>query len=123
MKWLIGVLAASACWTAAAEDIDLFIGAQSSSGDKPQVLFIIDNTANWSTAFDNEMTALRNVFNTLPADKVQVGVMFASETSSSDSNVQGGYVRAAIRPMNASNKPLYADMFKYMDVGKVSRAW
>ena len=46
MKWLIGALAASACWNATAEDIDLFIGAQDSSGDVPQVLFILDNTAN-----------------------------------------------------------------------------
>lgn len=118
MKWLIGILAAGACWNAAAEDIDLFIGAQAGSGDQPQVLFIIDNTANWTQAFDNEMSALRNVFSTLPADKVQVGVMFAAETSSSDSNVQGGYVRAAIRPMSAANKPLYAAMFSAMDVGK-----
>lgn len=115
---LIAMLAAGVCWTAAAEDIDLFIGAQASSGDQPQVLFIIDNTANWTQAFDNEMAALRNVFNSLPDDKIKVGVMFASETSSSDSNVQGGYVRAAIRPMSAANKPLYAAMFAAMDVGK-----
>lgn len=118
LKWLIGILTASACWTAGAEDIDLFVGAQASSGDQPQVLFIIDNTANWTQAFDNEMAALRNVFNGLPDDKIKVGVMFAAETSSSDSNVQGGYVRAAIRPMSAANKPLYGEMFAAMDVGK-----
>lgn len=117
-NWLIGILTASACSTAAAEDIDLFIGAQASSGDQPQVLFIIDNTANWTQAFDNEMAALRNVFNSLPDDKIKVGVMFSAETSSSDSNVQGGYVRAAIRPMSADNKPLYGGMFAAMDVGK-----
>ncbi len=115
---MIGTLAASACWSAAAEDIDLFIGAQTGSGDQPQVLFIIDNTANWTQAFDNEMAALRNVFNSLPADKVQVGVMFSAETGSSDSNVQGGYVRAAMRPMSAANRALYAAMFTAMDVGK-----
>jgi len=118
MKWLIGVVAASVCANAAAEDIDLFIGAQSSTGEQPQVLFIIDNTANWTQAFDNEMAALRNVFSSLPADKVQIGVMLAAETSNSDSNVPGGYVRAAIRPMSEATKPLYAAMFSAMDVGK-----
>lgn len=117
-KCLLGMLAAGVCWNAAAEDIDLFIGAQSSSSDQPQVLFIIDNTANWTQAFDNEMAALRNVFSNLPADKIQVGVMLSAETSSSDSSVPGGYVRAAIRPMSAANKALYADMFSAMDVGK-----
>lgn len=118
MRRWVGILAVSACWSAAAEDIDLFIGAQTGAGDQPQVLFIIDNTANWTQAFDNEMTALRNVFASLPADKVQVGVMFAAETSSSDSNLQGGYVRAAIRPMSAFNKTAYANMFAALDVGK-----
>lgn len=118
MKWLIGMVAASVCWSAAAEDIDLFIGAQTGSGDQPQVLFIIDNTANWTQAFDNEMAALRNVFNGLPADRIQVGVMLAAETSGSDNNVQGGYVRAAIRPITAANRSLYAAMFSAMDVGK-----
>lgn len=117
-KWLIGILGAGVCWTAAAEDIDLFMGAQSSVGDQPQVLFIVDNTANWTQAFDNEMEALRNVFASLPDDRIKVGVMFAAETSSSDSNVQGGYVRAAIRPMTAANKVLYGAMFDAMDVGK-----
>lgn len=117
MKWLIGALAASACWNAPAEDIDLFIGAQSSSGGQPQVLFIIDNTANWTQAFKNEMGALTELFHDLPADKIQVGVMLAAETSSSDSNVQGGYVRAAIRPMSQDVKDKYAAMFDYMDVG------
>ncbi|HEY0684668.1 MAG TPA: PilC/PilY family type IV pilus protein [Steroidobacter sp.] len=118
MKHLMGILAAGACWNATAEDIDLFLGAQTGTGDRPQVLFVIDNTANWTQAFDNEMSALRNVFTGMTADKLEVGVMFSAETSSSDSNVQGGYVRAAIRPMSEFNKGLYGAMFTALDVGK-----
>ncbi|MET0660856.1 MAG: pilus assembly protein PilY, partial [Steroidobacteraceae bacterium] len=114
----IVVLTLSLPLTSRAEDIDLFVGAQSTSIDLPNVLLILDNTANWTQAFDNEMTALRDVFQSLPDNKINVGVMFAAETSSADNNVQGGYVRAAIRPMNATNKPLYASMFTALDVGK-----
>ncbi|MET0986543.1 MAG: pilus assembly protein PilY, partial [Steroidobacteraceae bacterium] len=99
-----------------AEDIDLFVGAQASSTDLPSVLIILDNTANWTQAFTNEMSALTSVFASLPTDKVRVGVMFAAETSKADNNVQGGYVRAAIRPMNEVNKKAYSEMFAYMDV-------
>lgn len=117
LKWLGGILAAGACWTAAGEDIDLFIGAQSAAADQPQVLFIVDNTANWTNAFVNEKNALRDVFKSLPEGRVQVGVMFSAETSSSDSNVQGGYVRASIRLMDADTKLLYGNMFDALDVG------
>ena len=40
-----------------AEDIDLFAGAPVAA-DVPNVLIVIDNTANWSSAFAAEMAAL-----------------------------------------------------------------
>lgn len=105
-----------------AEDIDLFVNSPATS-QLPNVLFVVDNTANWSSAFTNEITALKNIFLGLPVNadgtaQFNVGVMFAAETSSSDSNVQGGYVRAAIRPMTTANKALYAAMIAALDVNK-----
>lgn len=106
-----------------AEDIDLFVGNPAGTSDRPNVLFIIDNTANWTQAFVNEQAALAATFLAIPVNadgtpRFNVGVMFAAETSSSDSNVSGGYVRAAMRPMTAANKTLYSNMITALDVGK-----
>jgi type IV pilus assembly protein PilY1 len=106
------------------EDIDLFVGSPLGPTDLPNVLFIIDNTANWTPRFENEKAALVNTFQTLPVNpsdgsaRFNIGVMFAAETSSADSNVDGGYVRAALRPMNATNKALYAAMIASLDVNR-----
>jgi type IV pilus assembly protein PilY1 len=115
LKLTIACLAAWSLATAAyAEDIDLFADAPPSGNDLPNVLFIVDNTANWNTAFTNEMSALYNVLTNLPlaADGVSarfnIGIMLATETGSPNNNTAGAYVRAAIRPMNATNKALYA---------------
>ncbi len=118
---LAGLLA---CHTAArAEDIDLFVASPPGANERPNVLFIIDNTANWNQAFVNEQAALAATFLAIPVNedetaRFNVGVMFAAETSSSDSNISGGYVRAAFRPMTAANKTLYSNMIAALDVGK-----
>jgi type IV pilus assembly protein PilY1 len=93
--------------TASAEDIDLFVQPAADVVGRPNVLLIIDNTANWNTAFANEKAAIVNTFNNLPLNKFNVGVMMYS-----DPDV--GYVRAAIRPMDKDNRPLYAAMFNGM---------
>ncbi|MDP3620128.1 MAG: PilC/PilY family type IV pilus protein [Ramlibacter sp.] len=82
-----------------AEDIDLFVGNSVTSTDIPNVLIILDNTANWNTAFVNEKAALVSVFNSLPANKFNVGLMMFTETGGGNSGNDGAYVRAAIRPM------------------------
>jgi type IV pilus assembly protein PilY1 len=107
---------------ARAEDIDLFVNSPASS-QIPNVLFIVDNTANWTQAFTNEILALTNIFNSLPVNsngtaQFNVGVMFAAETGSGNNNVPGGYVRAAIRPMTRANANLYSAMIAALDVDK-----
>ena len=99
-----------------AEDIDLFLGATPSTADAPNVLIILDNTANWSGAFANEKAALMSVFNGLTVDKFNVGLMMFSETGGGNSGNDGGYVRAAIRLMNSANKTKYAAMIDSLDV-------
>jgi len=102
------------------EDIDLFVGAQTTSQDLPNVLFVIDNTANWNQAFANEMSALANTFENMQLNKdgspkFNVGIMLATETGSPNNNVKGGYVRAAIRPMTEANRKLYAALIRSLD--------
>ena len=109
-----GILALSTLlvsFAAAAEDIDLFTNtAPTTAADVPNVLFIIDNTANWNNAFTNEVAALVSTFAALPNDKFRIGVMLSSETGGGNSGADGGYVRAAMRLMNSSNKVAYQNL-------------
>lgn len=98
-----------------AEDIDVFMGSTPSSTDLPNVLIIMDNTANWNTAFANEKSALVSVFNSLEAGKFNVGVMLFSETGGGNGTSDGGYVRAAMRSMTSANKAKYAAMIAGLD--------
>jgi len=95
-----------------AEDIDIYSAPPTSP---PNVLIIIDNTANWNTAFENEMAALLNTVSALPDKKFRIGFLFANETGSPNNNVTGGYVRAAIRTMDAVNKLRYQNLIKSFD--------
>lgn len=118
--WLISALLCLSLPTQA-EDIDLFVGVPpDADGDLPNVLFVVDNTANWGNGntpqpFTNLKAALANTFNGLPENKFRVGVMFFNETGNPNSNVTGGYVRAAIRAMDSTTKPLYANMISSLD--------
>lgn len=94
---------------AGAEDIDLFLGNPAQdAADLPNVLIVLDNTANWNTAFDNEKAALVSTFQSLPVDKFRVGLM-----TFGDPDV--GPVRAAIRPMNEVTRELYAALVGSLD--------
>ena len=99
-----------------AEDIDLFVGTPPNAADVPNVLIILDNTANWTSAFTNEMAALASVVNGLPADKFRVGLMMFSETGIGNSGNDGAYVRAAIRTMNSANKTKYQNLVSSLNV-------
>jgi type IV pilus assembly protein PilY1 len=109
-----------------AADTDLFVGIPPSPTDLPNVLFIIDNTANWNTAFSNERSALRNVIAAMrPADgapaKFRVGFMLFTETGNGNTGTDGAYVRVAIRDMNTANADRYLAFLDSLDrTGDVS---
>jgi type IV pilus assembly protein PilY1 len=115
-KSLPGIALALLHLSSAAEDIDLFVNAQAAAdAGPPNVLIIVDNTANWNQAFANEMAALANTLKGLPDDKFRIGLMFAVETGNPNNNVDGGYVRAAIRTMDGTTKPKYEALVKSFD--------
>ena len=114
-KALCVTLAISATWMpvrqASAEDIDLFVGSTPSSTN-PNILVIIDNSANWSAASqhwpdgikqgESELRALRTVVNEIrPNDttssRVNLGLMMF--TGGQGSDIDGGYLRYHVRPM------------------------
>lgn len=110
LKTFLATLLLVALAPVQADDIDLFVGSPTTDTQAPNVLIILDNTANWSTAFPSEMAALASVVSTLPVDKVRLGILMGTESGGGDSNTDGGYIRAAIRLMNSSNKINYINM-------------
>ena len=85
------------------QDIDIFLANPAFSASRPNVLILVDNSSNWSSAFANEKSALMNVVSSLDS-RFNVGLMMFSETGSPNSNVDGGYVRFAVRQMTDTNK-------------------
>lgn len=103
----IGLVISSNCH---AEDTDLFMENPGIIAGLPNVLFILDNTANWSssaggeTKFDLEKRALQTVFGQLPENRFNIGLMLFSESGGGNDNPSGGYVRYAIKEMNSQNR-------------------
>ena len=113
--------------SALAEDIDLFVQPAGAAAGTPNVLLVVDNTANWGRTVNgqaiwiNERAALIQTLSNLPVNAdgtaaIRVGVMMFSETGGSNNNVDGAYVRAAVRNMTAANKATYQSLFTSFDV-------
>ena len=98
-----------------AEDIDLFTGYIPSENAVPNVLIIIDNTANWNQQMELEFQALASTVENLPDNRFRVGFMTSAETGNPNNNITGGYVRAAVRLMTPANKALYANLARSFD--------
>src|SRR5262245_6746919 len=96
---------------AGAEDIDLFVQPQGANSGVPNVLILLDNTANWEQPFTAEIAAIVEAVNALEVtnaagDSVEfrLGLMMFTETGNPNNNIDGGYVRAAIRDLDAGYK-------------------
>lgn len=92
-----------------AEDIDLYAGGQNVTGVKANVLIVLDNSANWNSNAQgwpgglaqgqSELTALSRVLGAVQNNgSVNVGLMMFAKKS--DLNVNGGYVRFALRDIS-----------------------
>ena len=111
---LLGALLAPAARSQYTSDIDIFAtpGAQT---DAPNVLFIIDNTANWSPMFQREMRAIANTLDALAADRFRVGLMLFTESGDGNAGPDGGYLRAGIRTLSTTYKPRLSALVTSMD--------
>jgi type IV pilus assembly protein PilY1 len=112
---IAAALGLTAAQRTAAEDVDLFVGA-AASVQNPNVLVIIDNSANWNSASQHwvgaagespfkqgqsELRALRTVAGELN-DKINLGLMLF--TPGQGANADGGYVRFHMRQMTPAHK-------------------
>ena len=96
------------------QDIDIFLANPAFSASRPNVLILLDNTANWNSAFDNEKSALVSVFNSLDAS-FNVGLMMFTETGSPNTGSDGAYVRFAVRQMTDPNKMALSGIVNGLD--------
>ena len=88
------------------DDTDLFRNNPNIPSERPNVLIILDNTANWSSGgkFSAEKIALVSVVGGLDSS-FNVGMMiFTQGGQCTTANVNGGYVRFGIRQMTSANK-------------------
>ena len=97
------------------DDTDLFRNNPNIPAERPNVLIILDNTANWNTAFTNEKSALVSVVNGLDS-AFNVGLMLFPETGGGNDNIDGGYVKFAMRQMTSANKAALASIVGNLDI-------
>lgn len=113
--WAAALLVLQLATPARAEDIDLFTGYTPAVTDLPNVIFVLDNTANWNQPFTAEMNALASAFASLKPNRFRVGLMMFTETGNGNSNSDGAYVRAAVRTLDDGTKLKYGELIRSLD--------
>jgi len=96
------------------DDTDIFLADPSFNAERPNVLIIMDNTANWNQPFDAEKTALVNVVGSL-GDGLNVGIGMFTESGGSNGGNDGMYIRYAVRQMTATNKAAFQALVNSFD--------
>lgn len=141
-KGFAGLVLLGAMGGARAEDIDIYSGI-SSSTDKPNVLFIWDNSANWGatvggapncyykddgitttsgpkpgdqgTKFAIEKCALYNVLDGLPVASDGSALFNVGIMLMNESPNNGGYPRIAFKPLTNANKTIFKTFIKNLE--------
>jgi type IV pilus assembly protein PilY1 len=99
------------------DDTDIFLANPTIEATRPNIVFFVDNTANWNTAFSIEKQALINTANNLITDAFNVGLSLFVETGSPNDNIDGGYIRYAVRQMTPTNKAAFVSIINALDIG------
>lgn len=105
-------------------DIDLFTNNPNSSADNPNILFVLDNTANWSGNDQKfpggkqgvaELQSIKIALGALGAKgaNINVGIM-AFPAGETGSGTHGGYIRSAVRPMAPANFATFSALLDHM---------
>ena len=114
---LVASSAAQAQFDPVGDDTDIFLANPLLAATRPNILFFVDNTANWNTAFAIEKQALINTANNLITDAFNVGMAMFVETGSPNDNIDGAYIRYAVRQMTPTNKAAFVSMINALDIG------
>jgi Tfp pilus tip-associated adhesin PilY1 len=108
---------------ATAEDIDLFVSAAAVAATNPNVLIVLDNSANWNSNSqhwptpagesgpfkqgESELRAIKAILNDLDPKnpRVNLGLMMLRRAGN-----DSGFLRYAIRPMDETNLPGFVEL-------------
>ena len=108
---------------ASAEDIDLFVSAAATTATNPNILIILDNSANWNSNAqhwpapsgetgpfkqgESELRAIKTILNELDASnpKVNLGLMMMG-----DGAPDGGFLRYGIRTMDKTGRDGFVEL-------------
>ncbi|MEP5568046.1 MAG: PilC/PilY family type IV pilus protein [Halioglobus sp.] len=109
-----------------AEDIDIFTGTTEVNTDLPNLIFVLDNTSNWSNTAQKlpddegndieqgaaEVRSIRRALDPLEG-LVNVGIVEFVTQGSASANT-GGFVRYDLRELNSANKIVLDDLLDDM---------
>ena len=98
------------------DDTDIFLANPTIEATRPNVVILLDNTANWNTPFATEKQALINIATSLITDAFNVGLAMFVETGGANDSRDGGYVRYAVRQMTPTNKARFISMVNGLDI-------
>lgn len=108
--------AAHAQFDPVGDDTDIFLANPLVAATRPNILFFIDNTANWNAAFSTEKQAIVNTTQTLVTDAFNVGMAMFVETGSPNDTIDGAYIRYAVRQMTPTNKAAFLSLLQALDI-------
>lgn len=115
-NYVIGAIACVMAFSSPlrADDTDIFTINPNVSSQRPNILLIVDNAANWSTRYAYEKAALVTTFNNLDS-RYNIGLAYFTNSNNKESTAvsnssinKGAVIAAAVRQMNDTNRPLYA---------------
>lgn len=111
----ISILAMTVSSSSRCDDTDLFLVNPLVPSQLPNVLIVLDNTANWNTPFVAEKAALVSTVQGLKNDIFNVGLMMFTESGGANKGPDGGYMRYAVRQMNSTHKAELATLVNGLD--------
>src|SRR5687768_4818043 len=98
------------------DDTDIFLANPTIQATRPNVVILLDNTANWNTPFATEKQALINITNSLITDAFNVGLALFVETGGANDSRDGAYIRYGVRQMTPTNKARFTAMVNGLDI-------
>ncbi|HET7090203.1 MAG TPA: hypothetical protein VFL17_16320, partial [Anaerolineae bacterium] len=98
------------------DDTDIFLANPTIQATRPNVVILLDNTANWNTPFATEKQALINITTSLVTDAFNLGLAMFVETGGANDNLDGAYMRFAVRQMTPTNKARFTAVVNGLDI-------
>lgn len=109
-KCFFGLLALVLSGLACAEDIDIYIGNDTTNSSLPSALIVLDNTANWARqsqqwpgGVNQGQSEVRAIKSALAGQVGKINVGILEYTTDGNANQNGAYVRFALQELTAES--------------------